>query len=165
MTIECEKIVEALRDEVQEYGALLNLFEQQQNAILDRDPDLVLAVTDMLESQVEIVNRTLHEREALVRDFASQCQQPSDTPLRELLSDSSQPVCQLLFALIDEVNSLVFRTKRRARQNQMLLLRSIDVSQQIIRRLNPGGVIQTYSSKGRSNIAVIGDSSRPIATS
>jgi flagellar biosynthesis/type III secretory pathway chaperone len=165
MIIECEKIADALRNELQEYGALLNLFGQQQNAILDRDPDLVLGIADLLESQIETVNRALREREALVRDFASQCNKPSDMPLRDLLSDSPQPVRLLLFALIDEINNLVFRTKRRARQNQMLLSRSVDVAQQILRRLNPGGVIQTYSNKGRSNIAVVGTSVRPIATS
>ena len=39
-----ELLVQPLRDEVQEHGALLNLFEEQQAAILRREPDLVLTV-------------------------------------------------------------------------------------------------------------------------
>ena len=34
-----EQIIDALRAEMQEYGGLLNLFDQQQNAILNRQPD------------------------------------------------------------------------------------------------------------------------------
>ena len=36
-----EQIIDALRSEMQEYGGLLNLFDRQQNAILNRKPDEV----------------------------------------------------------------------------------------------------------------------------
>lgn len=165
MTTEWETLADAFRNEVQEYGGLLNLFDQQQEAILRRDPDMVLAVADLLESQVETVDKFLHEREAVGKQLAERCDRPPDIPLSELISDSPEPMRPLLFALIEEVNSLVFRTKRRARQNQMLLFRSIDVSRQILQRLNPGEVVQTYSSKGQHNLSVVGSSVRPIARS
>lgn len=165
MTTDWEKLADAFRSEVQEYGGLLNLFDQQQEAILGRDPDMILAITGLLEAQVEEVGQCLHEREDLGRDLAAKCERPADIPLRELVSDAPEPMRLLLVALIDEVNSLVFRTKRRARQNQMLLFRSMDVSQQLLRRLSPGEVVQTYSSEGRASLSVSGASGRSIAES
>ena len=43
MTVNCDLLIDALRDEVQEYGGLLSLFNDQQTAILERKPDAVLA--------------------------------------------------------------------------------------------------------------------------
>jgi hypothetical protein len=165
MSIEWEILADAFRNEVQEYGELLNLFEQQQGAILGRDPDMVLALTDMLETQVKTVDQCLREREAVVRNLALACNQDGDTPLRQLIANAPEPMRLLLLALIEEVNRLVYSTKRRARQNQMLLFRSVDVSQQILRRLNPDEVVQTYSSNGRSNLAVVSASVHSIAKS
>ncbi|MDD5349006.1 MAG: flagellar protein FlgN [Chthoniobacteraceae bacterium] len=165
MITDWETLADALRHEVQEYGELLNLFGQQQEAILGRDPDLVLAITELLERQTEVIDGCYREREEWVRKAAAECGHPADTPLRELLINYTEPVRLLLSALIDEINALVFRTKRRARQNQMLLSRSIDVSQQILQRLNPGSILQTYSTTGRANLAVTAPGGRPIANS
>ncbi len=165
MTTEWELLADAFRNEVQEYGGLLNLFDRQQGAILERDPELVLAVTGMLEEQAKTVDRCLHEREALVKNLAASCGKPPDTPVRELILKASEPMRLLLSALIDEINNLVFRSKRRARQNQMLLFRSIEVLQQILQRLNPGEVVQTYSKEGKPNLSVVSSFMRSIAKS
>lgn len=163
MITDCEPLANALRKEVQEYGGLLNLFDRQQEAILGRNPDLLLAITDLLEAQAQTIESCCRERECRVRILAEELEEPQETSLRELTALCSEPVRLLLGALIDEINSLVARTKHRARQNQMLLARSIDVSQQILQRLNPGGVIKTYSNTGRASIAVAG-AARSIAT-
>lgn len=165
MITEWESLVEALRNEVQEHGGLLNLFAQQQDAILGRDPDLVLVVTDLIGIQAETIDRCRRAREALVADCAAVSNQPPDVALRVLIPFFPEPVRPLLEALIDEVNGLVSRTKRKARQNQMLLARSIEVSQQILERLNPGGITKTYSNNGRVSIGVTASASRCIATS
>jgi len=165
MITDWETLVEALRKEVQEYGELLNLFGQQQDAILGRDPDMVLVVTDLIGMQVKTIDRCRRDREALVKDCAAREQQPLGISLRDLMPFFLKPVHPLLNALIDEVNSLVSRTKRRARQNQLLLARSIEVSQQILQRLNPGGITKTYSNTGCVSLDVSGVGSRCIATS
>ena len=69
-----EQIIDALRAEMQEYGGLLNLFDQQQNAILSRKPDEIadiLLVLVCLANQTGVdLNQAIHENLAkkTVRD-------------------------------------------------------------------------------------------------
>jgi flagellar biosynthesis/type III secretory pathway chaperone len=58
----------------------------------------------------------------------------------------------MLEALMAEVNRLIRQSRRRARQNQMLLARTIETSQQILQRLRPDTITKTYSSNGRIEI-------------
>ena len=62
-----EQLVLALRAELEEYGGLLFRFEAQQSAILDRQPDRVLAVGAEIEHQVEVTKTFRKRREALSR--------------------------------------------------------------------------------------------------
>ena len=47
-----EQIIDALRAELQEYGGLLNLFDQQQDAILHRKPDAIAEIDVTVEAQL-----------------------------------------------------------------------------------------------------------------
>ena len=49
-----ETLADALRNELQEYGELLNLFDKQQAAILKRDPDTVLVLNDSITAPPEV---------------------------------------------------------------------------------------------------------------
>ena len=163
MITDWQTLVDALREEVTEYGGLLNLFEKQQAAILRREADEVLSVNDSIELQVRILEARRKERELVAHGHAASIGRPADITLRELTSFFEEPVRPLLLALIDEVNSLVSRSRRRAQQNQMLLARCIEVSQQIIQRLNPAGVTTTYNPNGRVMISVSDPQPRCIA--
>lgn len=158
-------VIEKLRNEVQEYGGLLGLFNEQQKAILQRQPDVVLTTQDAIVAQLQAINQCRKEREAVVKELAFTLAQPVETALRPLLEFFPETVRPLLQALIDEVNHLISRTKRRARQNQMLLSRSIEVSQQILQRLNPDAMTKTYSPRGRVSLAAAGVASRYLARS
>ncbi len=152
MNSDWELLVQPLRDEMQEHGALLNLFEEQQNAILRREPDLVLKVAEAISSQAEIIRDCQKRRVAAVRAAALAAECAEDTSLLRLIPHFPAPAGPLLEALVSEVNRLVRQTKRRARQNQMLLARTIEVSQEILQRLNPGSLSKTYSAQGRVEI-------------
>ena len=165
MITDWEPLAAALREEVQEYGGLLNLFDEQQAAILRRQPDVVLAIIDSLAAQAKTIDVCRKQREAFVKQCATGAGQPEESALSELLAFFADSVRPLLHALIEEVNHLITRTKRRARQNQMLLARSIEVSQQILQRLNPEAVTKTYSPKGRVRIAASAAKPRYLARS
>lgn len=158
-----EPLVDALRDELQEYGDLLNLFDEQQAAILRREPDAVLATGDSITAQLKTVGSRRKRREALARESAELLNRPPESSLRELTQFFPQTVQALFQALIDEVNQLLSRTKRRAHQNQMLLARSVEVSQDILCRLDPGAMTKSYSPEGRLNIGLNGSTSRCLA--
>ncbi len=165
MITDWEPLANALRDELKEHGGLLNLFDEQQAAILRRDPDVVLAAIDAISAQARAIDFCRKQRESVVKQCAVAENLPEESPLSQLLTCFAEAVRPLLQALIEEVNHLISRTKKRARQNQMLLARSIEVSQQILQRLNPEAVTKTYSPKGRVHISALTGRTRCLARS
>jgi hypothetical protein len=153
MTIHQDNLIVALREEVQEYGELLSLFNDQQTAILERNPNLVLAVQDSIKEQLEAIHSCRKQRETVARELAVEIGEDPDSSVKQLIDKCEETVRPLLNALIYEVNNLISKTRRRGNQNQMLLARSVEVSQQILQRLNPGGLTKTYSRRGRINLA------------
>lgn len=163
MITDWQILVDALRKEVEEYGGLLNLFDQQQAAVLRRDADTVLTTVGAIEQQIKTIDQCRQSRESVMRTYCGRLGLSGDLPLRSLLGYFPEPVRPLVDALIEEVNSLIMRSKRRAQQNQMLLSRSIEVTQQILQRLNPSGVTKTYTAKGRVSVAISQGETRCIA--
>jgi flagellar biosynthesis/type III secretory pathway chaperone len=155
MTVNCDTLIDSLRDELQEYGGLLGLFNEQQKAILDRKPEAVIAVQEAIVLQCGTIEHCRKRREDDTRRLASDLGRESEVllPLRGLIEGCEEAVRPLLYALMDEVNNLILKTRRRAQQNQMLLARSIEVSQQLLQKLNPEAFTKTYSRSGRVNLA------------
>ena len=165
MTITQNHLIDALRDEVQEYGELLSLFNDQQTAILERNPNLVLAIQDSIKGQLEIINRCRKHREQKAREFAEEIGENPQSTVKQLIDKCEESVRPLLNALIYEVNQLISKTRRRGHQNQMLLARSIEVSQQILQRLNPGALTKTYSRGGQIRLSKGGVDPKYLARS
>ena len=167
MTVNCDSLIDALRDEVQEYGGLLSLFNDQQKAILDRKPEGVITVQEAIALQFSTIDECRKRREQTTRDIACELGRDSapPLPLRGLIESCAEAVRPLLHALIDEVNQLILKARRRGQQNQMLLARSIEITQQILQRLNPEAVTKTYSRGGRLKIARGATGSRCLARS
>jgi hypothetical protein len=165
MTIKCDNLIEALRAEVQEYGELLSLFNDQQAGILGRNPSLVLDVQETIRGQLGTIGGIRKRREQIAKDLAMAMGQNPESTVKQLIDNCEEAVRPLLNALIYEVNQLISKTRRRGHQNQMLLARSIEVSQQILQRLNPGALTKTYSRRGQINLARGGVGSKYLARS
>jgi flagellar biosynthesis/type III secretory pathway chaperone len=143
-----EIIAERLRNELQEYGALLGLFEEQQANLLRRDANAVLDLAAAIENQARVAQTCRDAREAVVRTFALSINRPATSSLRQLLNEFPENVQPLLQALIDEINHLIHRIRRGARQNQQLLLRTVEAHEEALRTLRPDLFQQTYSRCG-----------------
>jgi len=167
MIVNCDTLIDALRDEVQEYGGLLSLFNEQQKAILDRKPDAVLAVQEAVALQFGTIDQCRKRREKLTQEIATELGRATEPPLplRGLIESFAEAVRPLLYALMDEVNNLILRSRRRAQQNQMLLARSIEVSQHLLQKLNPEAFTKTYSRRGRISLSGAAGASRYLARS
>jgi flagellar biosynthesis/type III secretory pathway chaperone len=148
-----ELIAHSLRDELQEYGGLLGLFEEQQGALFRRDASGVLASVTAIEDQARAAGTKRLRREKLVREFALSIGRPADSTLRSLLDRFPPEVCPMLEALIDEVNRLVHRARRGVRQNTLLLQRAIELHQETLRTLRPESFTRTYSQRGQVSVA------------
>ena len=149
MNISWEFITECLRNELQEYGALLALFEEQQANLLRRDADQVAALAISIEEQARTTHTSRERREKCVQEFALKQGCSADSSLRQLLPHFPVEVQPLLGALIDEINHLIHRIRRDARHNQMLLSRAVEAHDEALRILMPDTFkARTYSARG-----------------
>jgi flagellar biosynthesis/type III secretory pathway chaperone len=148
-----ESIAHCLREELEEYGGLLGLFEEQQNALFRRDANGVLATVGAIESQARSATVKRQRREQLVSDLARSHSRDADTQLRSLLPYFPESVRPMMEALIDEVNRLIHRTRKHARQNADLLQRTIEMHQEALRSLRPDLFTKTYSPRGQVSVA------------
>lgn len=156
MSISWELITECLRNELQEYGALLALFEEQQANLLRRDADQVAALAVSIEQQSAAVQIGRVRREQVVQSFAVEHGAAADSTLRSLLPHFPADVQPLLRALIDEINHLIHRIRRDARHNQMLLARALQAHEEALRTLLPDTFkTRTYSAKGSVSSASV----------
>ena len=148
MNTSWELIIESLRSELQEYGALLGLFEEQQANLLRRDADGVLSLVSMIEQQTQTTHASRDRREQFVQVFARENAADDELSLRRLIPLFPSDVQPLLKALIDEINHSIHRIRRGARQNQILLSRAVETHEEILRTLRPDLFPKMYSRRG-----------------
>jgi flagellar biosynthesis/type III secretory pathway chaperone len=156
MNITWETIAECLREEVQEYGGLLRLFEQQQECVFNREPDRLLLLIETIKNATGQAEDVRRRREKCVSAFASGLGRATDSTLRSLLPSIDDHARPLLEALIDEVNRLIHRVRRITRQNHLLLSRTVELQQGLLRQFYPGAFTATYSARGRVSMAAPG---------
>ena len=160
-----ERLITTLRSELQEYGGLLQLLDMQQAAVLDRKPDEVLNLIQKIEAQLNATHACRKLREHTADELATFSGSPVPATLRSLAPHFRPAVRPLVEALADEVNRLITHTRRRAQQNQMLLARSVELTQELISRLSPKAVTKTYSAGGRVKIKPAAGASRLLERS
>jgi len=147
-----ETLADRLRDEVQEYGGLLQLFEEQQACSFRRDADRLLQLVDAFDLAARNAEQARLQREACTSAFAVGCGRSAAATLRSLLPLCEDAARPLLEALINEVNVLIHRLRRIAHQNHLLLAHTVDLQQSLLREFYPGVFTQTYSAGGRTSI-------------
>lgn len=153
MNQDWSSLADALRAELSEYGALQGFFDLQQNAILARDSEAILLCVSTIEDQMQRLQDLRVDREEIVRAFATTHAQATDATLRSLLPFFPAEARPLLEALIDEINHLIHRARRRSRQNHLLLSRAVEVRQEMLQVLRPDSFTKTYSARGRVALA------------
>jgi flagellar biosynthesis/type III secretory pathway chaperone len=149
-----QQLVAALRDELKEYGALRNIFDEQQKAILAREGKKVNELNGALNVQIEMTKKFRDVRVAVMRDIAHYNELPIDITLDKMKTTFPAPAQELLKALIHEIDSMILILRRRSRQNQLLLARTCEIMEQTLRLLRPEGVVKTYGKNGSIHIKV-----------
>jgi flagellar biosynthesis/type III secretory pathway chaperone len=153
MSATWQEMADRLRDEAAEYGRLLGYFEAQQQHLFQREPQGVLAMSQSIRQQSDVLERLRRDRESRVSAFASAHGRPANATLRSLL-DLMPPEAQPLFeALIGEINRLIHRVRRSAKLNHRLLTAVVEVRQEFMRRVRPDAFTKTYAANGRVNLA------------
>jgi flagellar biosynthesis/type III secretory pathway chaperone len=144
-------LIDALRDELQNYGEMLALLDRQQAYLIARDASEVFQSISLIKAQGAAIMQSRDRREEGRRAVAldsSQAPEISFADLIPLLPADYQP---LLRALVDENNELLMRVRRRARQNHLMLRRSVELMQELLNTLLPSrqGSSMTTPAAGR----------------
>ncbi len=132
-------LVEALRDELKNYGEMLVLLDRQQEFLMTRDAREVSHSICLVQAQGAVIQKARDCREACHRAVVEAAGQPESTCFSDLIPLLPTDYQPLLKALVAENNELLFHVRRRARQNHLLLKRSVDLMEQVLDTLCPLG--------------------------
>ena len=135
MLVFLQNLIEALRNELQQYGEMLALLDQQRQIALQSGADEILHSISEINAQSLSIQSARDRRQRAQSQLAQVLKKPDVTRFLDLLPclpDSYQP---LVSALVDENNQLLTQVRDRAQQNQVLLRRSVELMQRFISTL------------------------------
>jgi hypothetical protein len=118
--VDWDRLVVALRNELQEKGGLIGLLNQQTESLYRRDTAENERLEEQIRTQVELILRSTQGREYAVRQTASAFHLKEDVKAYEVIRGFPDFVHPLLEALFSEVERLSYRVKERLKQNEGL---------------------------------------------
>jgi hypothetical protein len=144
MTATLEPVIEALRNELQQYGEMLALLEAQQVAVSRRESGSVLTSIPEIEAQSSAIQDARRTRETHQRQLAWALGQPDGVvAFQELLPLLPGEYRPLISALVQEINQLLGRVRQFAEQNHSQLRRSLELMDRFLVTFSaPGEAIQ-----------------------
>jgi flagellar biosynthesis/type III secretory pathway chaperone len=150
-----QNLIEALREELKEYGEMLALLDQQQQMVMHRQTQDLLQCVAAINAQSETIAAARREREKRQRHIAAELGLPEDTPFATLIPHLPAGHRPLVQALVQENNALLVRVQQRARQNHLLLSRVVELMQRFLGTLFPGSQPATYTDTGHMLAAAL----------
>ncbi|HEY1171689.1 MAG TPA: flagellar export chaperone FlgN [Verrucomicrobiae bacterium] len=151
-----KQLIAALREELQQYGEMLARLDEQQDCVLRRAADDLLRTVDEVQNQGVVLAEHRRAREQQQQATALQLGLAADAPLKDiipLLPDVYRP---LVHALMQENNDLLVRVQQRARQNHLLLTRSMELMQNLLGSLVPANNGAAYGQNGNAYARPVG---------
>ena len=149
-----EALVGALRDELEQYGGMLALLDQQQELAAQRRAADLLENVAAINAQTSVLQVARRERERRQCEVALTFQLPADAALRDLVRVVPRDYRPLIEALVDENNQCLQRVKRLAGQNHLLLTRSVELTQRLLGGLLAVNQTKLYGEHGEPTVAV-----------
>jgi flagellar biosynthesis/type III secretory pathway chaperone len=143
-----DPLIESLREELQQYGEMLALLDNQQEYVVTRAADDMLQTASEIQAQTGAIERARKTRDEHRRELAELLGRPSDTAFADLIPLMPEDYRPLVRALVDENNQLLHRIQQRARQNHVLLNRSVDLMKQFMNALIPSLRPTIYNGTG-----------------
>jgi flagellar biosynthesis/type III secretory pathway chaperone len=148
MTSLLNNLIDSLRDELQQYGEMLARLDSQQEHIFQRAVDNLPRSFAEISAQAGIIRAARQKREDLRAKMAREIglgEEAQFTDIVALLPPDYRP---LLRALVEENNQLLVRIQQRARQNHLLLIRSVELMVNFMSGLFPAAQPAVYGASG-----------------
>ncbi len=147
-----DSFIESLREELKHYGEMLALLDQQQQlVVLRQGPELLQSVA-AVDAQAAAVQEARRERDHRRGQLAHALGLDETTGLKALLARLPSDYQPLVQALAQENQELLIRVRQRARQNHLLLSRTVELMQRLINTFSPNPVSATYTANGAARI-------------
>jgi flagellar biosynthesis/type III secretory pathway chaperone len=141
-------LVGALRHELEQYGEMLALLDRQQQYVVARVADDVFQSIGLIKSQGRAIEDARARREECRAMVARDLQESPEAAFQDLIPRLPADYQPLVRALVEENNELLVRVRQRARQNHLLLSRSLELMQGLINTLFPGREPKLYNDQG-----------------
>jgi len=141
-------LIDALRDELQNYGEMLALLDRQQAYLIARDASEVFQSISLIKAQGAAILQSRARREECRRAVAQDSRQAPETGFADLIPLLPPDYQPLLRALVEENNELLMGVRRRARQNHLMLRRSVELMQELLHTLLPARQGSVYDGTG-----------------
>jgi flagellar biosynthesis/type III secretory pathway chaperone len=148
MTESIKQLIEALRAELQEYGGMLALLDRQQQLVVERMAGEVYQTVSLIQTQGLAVQEARANREKFRQALARELGLPDETTFADLIPAMPADYRPLLKALVEENNELLVRVQHRARQNHLLLRRSVELMQGLLNSFLPAREMKVYNDRG-----------------
>lgn len=149
ITAVAQQLLDALRRELHEYGAMLALLNQQQDAVVNRAADDVLRSVSAISELTSSMEQARQSREACRCELTRLLVRPQDAKISELAAVLPSKFRSGVTALVSENNQLLVRVRQRARQNHLLLRRSLELMERVLGAVLPGSQPGVYNTKGK----------------
>lgn len=132
MTPNLEQVIEALREELQQYGEMLALLEVQHGGLIRQDAQSILNSCATIDTQRNVIEAARTRRESLQRQLAWVLGHPESLAVRDLLPLLPDYCRPLISALICEINQLIECVHERLQTNHSLLRRSLELTERFL---------------------------------
>ena len=142
-------LIEALREELKQYGEMLAVLEQQQETVVQRQVNDLLQNVAQVNAQADVIAAVRHEREQHQRNVARQLGLDEAAAFNVIIPRLAADYQPLVEALVQENNELLIRVHHRTRQNHLLLSHAVELMGQLIQAIFPNGSPKTYDKSGR----------------
>ncbi|MDX2110928.1 MAG: flagellar export chaperone FlgN [Verrucomicrobiota bacterium] len=155
-----QPVIQALRAELEENGAMLALMNDQQTRIVKREAEEVAALAEQIESQSTILLDLRRKREHCVNTLGRMLQRPGVATLQDLLPALPEEIALLVGALIQEINQTISSMRRRSRQNHLLLTRLVELHHMVLPAMRPAAFAKTYTAHGAVHFSLVETASK-----
>ena len=136
------------KGDVADAEKLMAMLEQQQQLVIERNAEGIQAIAEKIDHESTILEQCKASREGIQKTIAKDLGLANDNDFQKIvpkLPDDYQP---LVKALIEENNHSVMRIGRIAKQNHVLLSRSIEMVNSLIRNICPDVTPNIYNQRG-----------------
>ncbi len=155
MTEHIQNLIDALRDELTQYGEMLALLDRQHQFIMVRAAEEVFDSISPIQAQGEAIQSSRARREKCRSELTVNLQQSEGASFAVLIPLLPPDYRPLIKALVDENNELLVRVRQRARRNHLLLSRSVELMQGLLNTLVPSRETRVYNGRGNMHTHTI----------